>query len=253
MIVVSALAAVVLAALALVRPTEPRAPALQPADVTWGGGFETRDLNQWSAIETGGRRDAIKIVRTPVRSGRYAAKFTVRPSDRFGGSTGERALVCNYESDEPGQEAWWAWSTMFPRQFRPTLGGWNTFTTWHHSGTTGQANLNFQVNPDVRPATLKLEANSGRDPERPRQREFTLAKFVRNHWYDFVLHVKWSANREVAFIELWVDGRRVIRKTRLATLYPGQDTYPCQGYYRNPAPLTAYVYHGATRRDRRFP
>jgi uncharacterized protein (TIGR02145 family) len=43
-------------------------------------------------------------------------------------------------------------------------------------------------------------------------------KLTAGTWHDFVLHVKWAPEAAVGFVELWFDGKRVVRRTSLATM-----------------------------------
>jgi hypothetical protein len=59
---------------------------------------------------------------------------------------------------------------------------------------------------------------------------------TRGAWHDFVLHIKWSANSSVGFVELWYDGRLVVPKRFTRTLYSSADTnYLKMGLYRDEA------------------
>ena len=60
-----------------------------------------------------------------------------------------------------------------------------------------------------------------------------VAPLQRGVWNDFVVHVKWSANPSVGFVELYHNGQQVVPPTPMATLYPGQGVYVKQGLYRN--------------------
>ena len=50
---------------------------------------------------------------------------------------------------------------------------------------------------------------------------------------DFVLHVKWSSDPKVGFIELYHDGKIVIPKKYVATQFSGQRNYLKMGLYRD--------------------
>jgi Polysaccharide lyase len=74
-----------------------------------------------------------------------------------------------------------------------------------------------------------------------------------DHWYDFVVHVRWSSKPSLGFVEVWIDGARVLPRIATPTLYEGQGAYLKQGFYRAPSPLTTTVYHAGTRvSDRRL-
>lgn len=84
------------------------------------------------------------------REGRYALRVEVRPGDNrvAGSGNGERTelLIGSQATDgQEGREAYWAWSTFFPSGFDAPMGAWNVFTQFHNSGTTGQANIQFDI------------------------------------------------------------------------------------------------------------
>ncbi len=75
---------------------------------------------------------------------------------------------------------------------------------------------------------------------------------VSDAWYDFVLHVKWSSDPSVGFVEVWVNDEKVVPKTAAATLFPGTGAYMKQGYYRSDSELTSAIFHAATTRGSSF-
>ena len=55
--------------------------------------------------------------------------------------------------------------------------------------------------------------------------------------------MRWSADLAVGFVELFVDGRAVVPRTAMATLYRGQTAYAKQGLYRAPGTATSRILH----------
>lgn len=217
----------------------------------WSGGFETGDDSQWTAAQIKAR-ERITIQSTVVREGRYAARIEVRPGDDHvaGSGSGERAelfLRGALTGGSEGEEQYWAWSTYFPPDFDAPLGAWNTFTQFHHSGTTGQVNIQFSV---VNRRWIELRVLGGQF-QSPSRRDFKLARFERGRWYDFVFHVRWSSTR-AGLVEVWLNGDRVARKLRTPTLYAGQAVYLKQGYYRRAYDGTTVVYQDGMRRGSRL-
>jgi hypothetical protein len=213
--------------------------------------YESGNLRQWSQVQALPGR--VSVVRTPVRQGRFAARFVVRPGDDPINSSGERAEVAAATGEVEGTTSWWAWSTLFPGAFRAT-GRWNVFTQWHHTGTTCPPPVSFEVDASVQPARLVLHVRGGAfDPvtcHPAAERRWSFAPLRRGRWYDIRFHVRWSANPAVGLVALRVNGRQVVRATRIATLYPGQAVYVKQGYYRSPAGFSTFVLHDAMRRYR---
>ena len=166
---------------------------------------------------------------SPVRQGKYAARYEVRPGDDdvAGSGNGERteALVLRGTRGREGDEQWWAWSTMFASDFSASNSDWNIFTQFHNSGTSG-GRVEFYVNGN----TLGFTSHGG-DLGNPTARNWKIGDKTNGKWYDFVFHVKWSTSND-GFVEVWLDGNKVVPLTNTPTLYVGQDVYLKQGYYR---------------------
>jgi hypothetical protein len=71
-----------------------------------------------------------------------------------------------------------------------------------------------------------------------------------DHWYDIVLHVKWSTDPSVGYTELWVDGQQKLPLTQGQTMADVADAsvYWKQGFYRSAFSGLNTVYHDAARR-----
>ena len=218
------------------------------ASITWRGDYEPGNFSQWSLGLQQKVDGRATIVASPNRQGRYAARYEVDPGDNnvFGSGTGERteavtsqALTDGYD----GHENWYAWSTMFAPGFVSNTSTWNAFTQFHQTGSTGQA-----TQFDVMGNTLGFLSWGG-DFNNPTSCRATLDTNKQNGvWYDFVFHVKWSADPSVGFFEIFENGKVVVPLTHCPTLYSGQGVYLKQGYYRNAQPSTAVVYDDGTRR-----
>jgi hypothetical protein len=200
------------------------------------------------------------IVAPPARQGRFAAKFVVRPGDDPINSTGERAEIYldpSLTRATLGSEQWWAWSTMFPKAFKPSPDtSWNIFVEFHQTGGKCSPLLSFEVNDAVKPARLKLQAWGGAlnttDCTNPYRKQWSFARLQKNTWYDFVFHVKWSPNPRVGFVQVWLNDKEVVRKTHTATTYTGQGIYLLEGFYRAPSSVTSVVYQDGMRRGQSF-
>lgn len=214
--------------------------------------YESGNLRQWTAVQALPGRAS--VVRSPVRQGRFAGRFVVRPGDDPIGASGERAEVFALTGEGEGVESWWAWSTRFPRSFHPNTGGWNVFTQWHHTGSVCSTPVTFAVEKlDGRAPVLKLTVRGGflnLGNCAAATSEWRFAPLRRGRWYDFRFHVRWSSNPAAGLVELWVNGRRKIRPTNVATLYTGQGVYLKQGLYRGPSGVSSVVFHDGMRRFR---
>lgn len=196
-------------------------PTIASASVVWRGDFETGNLSQWDR-EQKVASDRLLVVDSPVREGRYAMKVTVRKGDDPINASGNRNEVLSLKREAAGSEFFYKWSTLFPSSF-PRSPKWALFTQWHHDGNGGSPPLEFYVVDDK--LTLRLGGSSGKI--------VWTAPMQREHWNDFVLHVKWSPNPKVGFVELYHDGKLVLPRTMVATQYAGQGNYLKLGLYRD--------------------
>jgi uncharacterized protein (TIGR03382 family) len=196
-------------------------PTVASASIVWRGDFETGNLSQWDR-EQSVASDRLQVVSSPVREGRYAMKVTVHQGDDPINASGNRNEVLNLRREDAGSEFFYKWSTLFPSSF-PRSPKWALFTQWHHDGNGGSPPLEFYVVDDK--LTLRLGGSSGKI--------VWTAPLQREHWNDFVLHVKWSPDPKVGFVELYHDGQVVVPRTMVATQYPGQGNYLKLGLYRD--------------------
>lgn len=226
-------------------------PAAGQAGVIWGGGFENGTLSQWTNVQQA-RNGRVAVVRGPARYGRYSVRVTIRPGDRaLSADTAKRknrAELLKRTGERQGTESWWAWSVYFPTAYRPNPGtGFNTFTQWR-GGTNGiPPSVSFAVDTGKAPASLELRVAGG-STGNPVKRAWRFARLVKNKWYDLVFHIRWSSTR-TGFVELWADGRRVVPRTSMATMYASDNSvYLKQGYYRRDSGYPTVLYLDGTRR-----
>ncbi|QRK12535.1 heparin lyase I family protein [Archangium violaceum] len=196
-------------------------PTLAIASPVWKGDFETGNLSQWDR-EQSVSSSRLLVVNSPVREGRYALKVTVRKGDDPINASGNRNEVLYLGREEPGSEYFYKWSTLFPSSF-PRSSKWALFTQWHHDGNGGSPPIEFYVVDDQ--LRLRVGGSSGKI--------VWTSPLRREHWNDFVLHVKWSPDPKVGFVELYHDGKVVLPKMKVATQYSGQRNYLKIGLYRD--------------------
>jgi hypothetical protein len=198
--------------------------------VVWRGDFETNDLSQWPTIH--GLLSRLTVVTSPVRQGKYALRTELRPGDFS--NNGNRNEVVWGTPQTNGMDRYYAWSTMFTAEY-PRESKWQVFTQWHHSGLSGSPPLEMDVYLDeIRLVTGGVTTQWS-------------APLVRGVWHDFIVHVLWSSDPNVGFVEFWYDGSKVMEKKLMATAYSGQDNFFVQGLYRDASiQATAVVYHDGT-------
>lgn len=144
--------------------------------------------------------------------------------------TTSQATTDGYE----GREHWWAHSILFPDDYvDPPI---STTTSWNfgalggfHNTTNGagQGNLTLlamptaAISPD-RPTGLSFKIAWGSQTS-PTEVTYPIGPVVRNQWYNFVYHVKWSSGSD-GYFDAWVNGVKKM-SYRGPTLYPGQGVY----------------------------
>jgi hypothetical protein len=228
-------------AIALATLTATVAPAY--ASVTWRGDFETGDRTQFSSTQMVAS-DRLQVVSSPTRDGRYALRAEVRQGDDPINASGNRAELLKYDGASEGTEYYYGWSTLFPSDY-PLTPTWQVFMQWHHPGLNGAPPVRLVLGCSASdcgqpmPDTLFVIVDG--------KTVYTHTPITRGDWHDFVLHIKWSANASVGFVELWYDGKLVLPKRMARTLYSSSDVnYLKLGLYRDEATApTAVLYHDA--------
>ena len=168
----------------------------------FSGDWETADASQWSGNHWNRSvplSDQFKIVTDPVRQGGFAAKFTVRPGDKFGTTSGERSEVFYTGADEHrGDDLWYAWSTLFPSDWS-TPTGWSIFTQWHSYYPVSPP-ISFNMKGERIQVNLNTgSVDSGAASFKPVYPITDALK--RGVWNDFVVHIVWSGTN--GSLEVW--------------------------------------------------
>lgn len=164
------------------------------------------------------------------RTGRKALRLTTQPGDININGSGAMER-CDLMQAVPGGtaplvyrnvEQWWAHSVMFPADCQFPQGQAYMVIDFHnYPDSPGQPNLVLGFSNWNRDRTklgeLMLQRWIG-DPKNPTERTVTLGPPVRNVWYDFVYHVRWSAGDD-GFFTAWLNGQLVMAQPG-PTLYP---------------------------------
>jgi hypothetical protein len=202
------------------------------SSVVWRGDFETGDNSQWDRTQMVSA-DRLQVVTSPLRQGRYALKATVRQGDDPINSSGNRNELVKMTREPVGSEYYYRFNTMFASDF-PSVKTWQLFAQWHHEGSSGSPPVEFYVYGE------EVRLNIGGDPGVIVWK----APLVRGQWQDFILHVKWSPDATVGFVELYHNGQLVLPKRSIATQFPGMLNYLKVGLYRSDTVTqTGVVYH----------
>jgi hypothetical protein len=151
-----------------------------------------------------------------------------------------------------GVEQWWAHSILFPDDYvsPPPSGAsgpwnWAVVADFHQTGTASAVTFEIDAMPDIAgvpgfPTGLKL-SGAGGDPVNPVTYTAPIGPLVKNVWYDFVYHVKWSSAGN-GFFEVWVNGAKKLSHVG-PTLFVGQGCYFKLANYHVPFGLASSVIH----------
>jgi len=241
-------------------PAKSPPPAKDPepsSGLLFSGDFETGDLSQWEGAQ---RADPgrVTVVTRPVDQGRFSGRFEVRKGDSVakGSGNGNRAEVLARRQDgdgvwpdREGTERYYGWSTYFPRNYPVVRKAWQTFVQWKNKGSGSSP-----IAMGIYNGRMHLHAKVRGGPAG----KLWKAPLVRGRWQRFVMHVKWSPDPRVGFVELWHNGRRVLPRRYRPTMYRERDgqvlpNYLKQGLYRSSGIVPPQiVYHDGMRIGRSF-
>jgi hypothetical protein len=229
--------------------TTPTIGATTPTSrVIWTGDGETGDLSQFQNTpwNTDGGGLPPDVVSSPVRDGHYAIRARIVSSGgkNEGLCCGSRSeLVPRLANIHPGDDLWFSFSTLLDSGF-PVGARWQTIAQWHQD-TAGSPPLELSVQD----GQYSLSGGYGH-PARPMPFVRPLGPATTGVWVDWLIHIKFSPNPDVGYVELWRDQRPLLDKFHpdSGTMYPTSndepEVYLKLGYYRNAAISTpGTVYH----------
>lgn len=196
--------------------TAARSEGSAPA-VSWRGDLETGDISQWTTLQHEFDRpvaESFEIVRSPVRQGAYAAKFTLRQGYGPFGYNESVELIAGHVDESEGDERWYRWSTLFPPGWRAPY-GWGVFFQIYPR----RSDIFFIGCPPilfhVRQQTAHVVICTGNiDGEVEYRRTVPLLSTLSpGLWNDFLVHVRYATDRSGIF-EVWhrVEGERAFVK-----------------------------------------
>ncbi len=176
------------------------------------------------------------------RDGSTAVKLRTLSGDSniFGSGSSERAdlsLSQGSTNCSQGKEAWWAHSVMFPSDYVSPTDGFGVVMDFHHTGSSGQAN--FHVDASRWDGKLHFRGYGG--SQDANEYGTVIGNVVKNQWYDFVYHVRWSSGSD-GFMRAWVNGKKKLDH-RGPTLYSGQGCYLKLANYHSPFGQASAVIH----------
>jgi hypothetical protein len=169
----------------------------------WSGDFETGDLSQWSLNQS--CPDGVTVVNNPVREGNYAAKFTVDDTSTKANcpavpTEDPRAQVISPRLFGEGDDCYIAFSTYFPSEFPTISKGWMQVAEIYGPPFGGSPSIGIGVEGD----RLVLHRGPTNNWEAVWKEGSDIPKGT--GWEDIVLHVKFSTDPTVGFVEVWHNG-----------------------------------------------
>jgi Polysaccharide lyase len=223
---------------------EPYSCTFQSSWATCGFSVQAQAPDRATPVEVAG----VRGVRLRTLPGDYGIAGSGR-AERADLSLSPEATGCSQ-----GEEQWWSHELLFPDDYvlpRPTHADpwpWGVVFDFHQTGSEGQAN--FQIEVAGSPPELRFAISAGPEvssgaPGSPTRR-FPIGQIMRNHWYQFVYHVRWSSGSD-GFFDAWVDGRSVLAY-RGPTLYAGQGCYLKLANYHTPVGEPVSVVHARLQR-----
>jgi hypothetical protein len=174
--------------------------------------FETGDLSQLRTQKA--QDDSLTVVTSPVRVGKYAARTLLRASDPEvnGGQRAEFSHGGKLTQIEMEKDYWYGLSIFIPAEFvAPTKSNAVLFQ-WH----TQQGGPSPVLSIRAQGKEWLINGNAS-----PTEKRRTLAKipFEKDRWTDWVVHVRWSAEKK-GFWTIWKDGVEVVNERDIVTQYP---------------------------------
>ncbi|MBE3561638.1 MAG: heparin lyase I family protein [Ktedonobacteraceae bacterium] len=232
--------------------------AASDGQILWTGDWESDNSSQWAGVHTGGKwgNSSVDIVTSPVRQGKYAAKFTVNPGGSGENERAEVSATQQMTGGYAGQEWYYSWSTYIPSNPNKATGWgpWTDITQWMDMRHNCSPPLQVAIRPGNGSSPYLALVNiinnqdSGNCSASVNQ-DYVLGNLLYDQWMDFTVHIKWSEDPQTGFIEAWMNGRKVIPLTHIQTLDPGSSgVYMEQALYRPHMDGTSVLYHDATHR-----
>ena len=170
------------------------------------GDFDTGDTSQWER-ETA--EDYSLTITDDGPGHPTAGRFELRDDDTPV-DDGERSEVKTPDRFDvfDGEERWYSFSMKFD-QLPEEAGGWCIPMQWHGADEDGEAadgspQLNLECSDD---GNLYLRVGDETD--------LLIGSLDPGTWHSYVIHVKFSTDPDLAFQEVFRDGRLVVPKTRL--------------------------------------
>jgi hypothetical protein len=172
--------------------------------------FESGDLSQLRTQKA--HADSLAIVTSPVRAGQYAARTLLRATDPEV-HKGQRAEFSDSAKDttiEMEREYWYGLSIYLPEEFAAPTRSDAVLFQWH----TQQSGPSPVLAIRAAKGDWLITGNATE-----KKRVLARIPFEKNRWTDWVVHVRWSAER-TGFWTIWQDGVEIVSERDIVTQFP---------------------------------
>lgn len=176
------------------------------ASVLWTADAEHPTSQEW-ANAAAQESSRVQRITSPVAQGNYAYSLELRPGDNPGGY-GERCelgmgnpTAAGFPLFNENDERWIAFQVYLPSDYPINARSWNDILQLKQLGSLGTPAVSMGVERGR--FTFKDSATNHEDSQ-PTVEEWS-GPATQNRWIKFVMHVKFSANASVGFVELYGD------------------------------------------------
>ena len=194
-----------------------------PAGMSWSGDMSTGDFSQYSFLEQC-PGDIASVVGNPAPAGVHAVQLKVSDGDTQSACPGKvftpnpAASMIGPTVFHNGDDAWMGFSVYLPAGF-PTIPTWFQFAEVYGPPFGGSPPIGL----DIEGNRMGLWRDATHNFDNPWS-----TPVVTGQWQDIVLHVKFSPDPTVGFVELYFNGVQqqfADGSTRLyySTLVPGNN------------------------------
>ena len=172
-----------------------------PAGMTWSGDLSSGNFSQYAFLEQC-PGDISGVVGSPAPAGVHAARLSVSDGDTEASCPGHvftpnpAASLIGPTVFHNGDDAWMGFSVYFPAGF-PNIPNWFQFAELYGKPYGGS--------PPIGLAVVGNRMGLWRDATQNFDNPWS-TPLVTNQWQDIVLHVKFSSDPTVGFVELYLNG-----------------------------------------------
>jgi hypothetical protein len=225
----------------------------------------------------------VGVTSSQAREGTKALQVDVEPSSPQGSQRVEiRPADERAAGGHDGEDRWYGFSAYFPEEFKVAVaegelptGTWNIFTQLHHTNAgldcttslgpplsfnvryikagfkyAGETETSVPVSGDYITVGFNGgEINEACNKALGETNQHVLAPLERGHWYDFVLHTRWTVEQGAlgdSVSEVWLDGKQILGNETTSVSTPTEywhgspeihntDAYLQFGLYRGPS------------------